>query len=94
MNHSIFEETIEQVQLPVEIEAMSVYRALEQVQDGRHNRGVRDMRGIDLDADLAGEISGNDQACGDCGVGALTGKVVEAGVAAHAAELPVCSDVQ
>jgi hypothetical protein len=32
---------MEQVNLPVEIDALSVYRALEHIEDGRHKRGVR-----------------------------------------------------
>jgi hypothetical protein len=41
MNYSTLDQTMEQVNLPVEIDALSVYRALEQVEDGRHKRGVR-----------------------------------------------------
>jgi hypothetical protein len=41
MNYSMLDEAIEQVELPVEIDALSVYRALEHIQDGRHKRGVR-----------------------------------------------------
>ena len=41
MNYSMLDEAMEQVQLPLEIDALSVYRALEQIQDGRHKRGVR-----------------------------------------------------
>jgi predicted transposase YbfD/YdcC len=41
MNYSTLEDTLAQVELPVEIEAWSVYRAFEQVQDGRGKRGVR-----------------------------------------------------
>jgi predicted transposase YbfD/YdcC len=41
MNYSMLEEAMEQVQLPVEIDALSVYRAMEHIQDGRHKRGVR-----------------------------------------------------
>ncbi len=41
MNYSMLEEAMEQVKLSVEIEAMSVYRAMEHIQDGRHKRGVR-----------------------------------------------------
>jgi hypothetical protein len=33
MNYNTFENTLEQVHLPLDIDAMSVYRALEQVQD-------------------------------------------------------------
>ena len=41
MNYSMLDEALEQVELPVEIDALSVYRALEHIQDGRHKRGVR-----------------------------------------------------
>ena len=41
MNYSMLEEAMEQVQPAVEIDAMSVYRAMEHIQDGRHKRGVR-----------------------------------------------------
>src|SRR6266699_5463665 len=41
MNYTTFEETLKQAGLPVEGDALSVYRAFEQVQDGRHKRGVR-----------------------------------------------------
>ncbi len=37
----MLDEAMEQVKLPVEIDALSVYRALEHIQDGRHKRGVR-----------------------------------------------------
>jgi predicted transposase YbfD/YdcC len=41
MDYSTFEETVEQGQWPMEIDALSVYRTFEQVIDGRHKRGVR-----------------------------------------------------
>jgi len=41
MNYSMLEEAMAQVDLPLEIDALSVYRAFEQVEDGRHTRGVR-----------------------------------------------------
>jgi len=41
MNYTTFEEAMKQADLPVEGDALSVYRAFEQVQDGRHKRGVR-----------------------------------------------------
>jgi predicted transposase YbfD/YdcC len=37
----MLDEAMEQVKLPVEIDALSVYRAMEHIQDGRHKRGVR-----------------------------------------------------
>src|SRR5260370_40292804 len=41
MNYTTLQEAVEQADLPVEVETLSVYRAFEQVQDGRHKRGVR-----------------------------------------------------
>src|SRR5258708_34385384 len=41
MNYSTLDQTMEQVNLPVEIDALSGYRALEQIEDGRPKRGVR-----------------------------------------------------
>jgi predicted transposase YbfD/YdcC len=41
MNYTTFQEAMEQADLPVEVDARSVYRAFEQVSDGRHKRGVR-----------------------------------------------------
>jgi predicted transposase YbfD/YdcC len=41
MNYSMLAEAMEQVNLGEEIDPLSVYRALEQVKDGRHKRGVR-----------------------------------------------------
>src|SRR5271157_6266447 len=41
MNYTTFQEAVEQAELPMEVDALSVYRAFEQVADGRHKRGVR-----------------------------------------------------
>lgn len=41
MNYTTVQEAVEQADLPVEIETWSMYRAFEQVTDGRHKRGVR-----------------------------------------------------
>jgi hypothetical protein len=41
MDYNTFQQTMEQIKLPDGGEALSVYRALEQVSDGRHKRGVR-----------------------------------------------------
>ena len=41
MNYSTLAEALDHVERPQEIEAWSVYRAFEQVQDGRAKRGVR-----------------------------------------------------
>jgi predicted transposase YbfD/YdcC len=41
MNYTPWEEIIQEADVPVEGDALSVYRAFEQVADGRHKRGVR-----------------------------------------------------
>ncbi len=41
MNYTTWEEIIQEADVPMEGETLSVYRAFEQVQDGRHKRGVR-----------------------------------------------------
>jgi predicted transposase YbfD/YdcC len=58
MNYSTFEERVEHIPVPVEIDAMSVYRALEQVQDGRHKRGVRYSVALILTLILLAKLAG------------------------------------
>src|SRR6266496_5253476 len=41
MNYTTWEEIIQEADVPMEGDVLSVYRAFEQVQDGRHKRGVR-----------------------------------------------------
>src|SRR5437016_5959209 len=41
MNYTTFEEALKQADLPLEGDALSVYRAFEHIEDGRHKRGVR-----------------------------------------------------
>lgn len=41
MNYNTFQEAMEQAGDEQQIDALSVYRAFEQIQDGRHKRGVR-----------------------------------------------------
>ena len=41
MNYTTLQEALQEAGLPAEGEVYSVYRAFEQVQDGRHKRGVR-----------------------------------------------------
>ena len=94
MNYTTLQEAVEQAELPVEVETWSVYRAFEQVQDGRHKRGVRYSVRIDLDADCVGQIGGDDHPVGDCGMGALASRVAEQGVAGDTNELSVRVDLQ
>src|SRR5205085_9315133 len=58
MNYSTLDAAMEQMNLPVEIDALSVYRALEQVQDGRHKRGVRYSVALIFTLILLGKAAG------------------------------------
>src|SRR6266705_266676 len=58
MNYSTLNEAMEQGKLAQEIDAMSVYRALEQVQDGRHKRGVRYSVALIFTLILLGKVAG------------------------------------
>ena len=58
MNYTTFEEAMKQADLPVEGDALSVYRALEQVQDRRHKRGVRYSVALIFTLILLGKVAG------------------------------------
>lgn len=58
MNYSTFEEAVEQGQWPIKIDVLSVYRAFEQIIDGRHKRGVRYRVEEILTLILLGKLAG------------------------------------
>ena len=58
MNYTTLQEAMEQAGLSEEIDALSVYRAFEQVQDGRHKRGVRYSVALILTLIVLGKLSG------------------------------------
>ena len=58
MNYSTLDAAMEQMNLPVEIDVLSVYRALEEVQDGRHKRGVRYSVALIFTLILLGKVAG------------------------------------
>src|SRR5712691_4359260 len=58
MNYTTLQETMEQGDLALEVDALSVYRAMEQVQDGRHKRGVRYSVALILTLIVLGKIAG------------------------------------
>jgi len=89
MNYSTLNEAMEQYQLAEEIDALSVYRALEQVQDGRHKRGVRYSVALIFTLIRLGQGGRNDDAPGDCAVGALASRVAEDSAAHSPQELSV-----
>lgn len=58
MNYNTLDGAMEQMDLPVEIDALPVYRAMEQVQDARHKRGVRDSVALIFTLILRGKWQG------------------------------------
>lgn len=58
MNYTTLTQSLSQEGLPVEIEALSVYRAFEQVQDGRQKRGVRYNVALVLTLLVLGKVAG------------------------------------
>lgn len=58
MDYSTFEQTMEQITIPDGLEALSVYRTLEQIKDGRHKRGVRYSVGLVLTLILLAKLAG------------------------------------
>jgi hypothetical protein len=58
MDYSTFQHTMEQIKVPEGSEALSVYRALEQVCDGRHKRGVRYSVALVLTLILVAKLAG------------------------------------
>jgi hypothetical protein len=92
MNYSMLDEATEQMKLPVEIDAMSVYRAMEHIQDGRHKRGVRYSVALIFTLLLLGKVAGMTTP-GNRGVGALASGQAEASAADHAHELPLRGDL-
>lgn len=58
MNYTTFEEAMKQAGLPVEVDAFSVYRAFEQIQDGRHKRGVRYSSALILTLIVLAKLAG------------------------------------
>src|SRR5579863_4286853 len=58
MDYSTFEQTLEQIRVPESQEALSVYRTLEQVSDGRHKRGVRYSVALVLSLILLAKLTG------------------------------------
>lgn len=58
MNYTTLEAAIEQAGVPVEGDALSVYRAFEQIQDGRHKRGVRYSSALILTLIVVAKLAG------------------------------------
>jgi hypothetical protein len=94
MNYNMFENTLERVHLPLDIDAMSVYRALEQVEDGRHKRGVRYSVALILTLILLAKVAGMTTPAAIAHWVRGLSELAEAGAADDAAELSTCGDVQ
>jgi hypothetical protein len=58
MNYTTWEELIQEADVPVEGDALSVYRAFEHVQDGRHKRGVRYSAALILTLIVLAKLAG------------------------------------
>ena len=58
MNYNTVQEAMEQVGWSQQIDALSVYRAFEQVEDGRHKRGGRYRMALILTLLLLGKLAG------------------------------------
>jgi hypothetical protein len=58
MNYTTLEAALEQAGLPVEVDALSVYRAFEQIQDGRHKQGIRYSSALILTLIVLAKLAG------------------------------------
>src|SRR6266496_6825516 len=58
MNYTTWEEIIQEADVPMEGDVLSVYRAFEQVQDGRHKRGVRYSMALILTLIVLAKLAG------------------------------------
>lgn len=58
MNHTTRKEATEDVEEPIKIEALSVYRACEQIPDGRAKRGIRYSVALVVTLILLGKLAG------------------------------------
>ena len=58
MNYNTLQEVMEQVADEQQIEALSVYRAFEQIEDGRHKRGVRYSSALILTLIVLAKLAG------------------------------------
>ena len=94
MNYTTLEEALEQAGLPVEMDAFSVYRAFEQIQDGRHKRGVRYSSALMVTLIVLARIGGDDDPGWHSRMGAVAGGMVEPGIAQSTWLLSVRGDLQ
>ena len=58
MNYTTLEAALEQAGLAMEVDALSVYRAFEHIQDGRHKQGVRYSSALILTLIVLAKLAG------------------------------------
>ena len=75
-----------------QIDALSVYRAFEHIDYGRHKRGVRYRLALILTLIVLGKVR-DDDAGRNSGVGALVSRVAERSATLQTQELSLHSDV-
>jgi len=78
---------------PVEIDALSVYRAMEQIQDGRHKRGVRYSVALILTLILLGKVAGMTTPLAIAEWVRRLSRVARGGAADHTENISVCGDL-
>jgi hypothetical protein len=93
MDSSTDEQLVGQHEWPKEIEAKSLYRALEQVKDGRGRRGVRYSVAFVLTLILLGKLVGEVKLSGIAKSGALAQRVDQAAFGAGARHAAVCRNL-
>ena len=92
MNYSTLDQAIEQAELPVEIDALSVYRAFKQVEDGRHKRGLRYSVALILTLIVLAKLAGMTTPAAIAEWVRLLSSMGAPGLAGHAADLSLRFD--
>ena len=93
MNYTTLQEALTQAESTVEVDAQSVYRAFEQVSDGRHKRGVRYSVALLLTLIVLAKLAGMTTPLAIAEWVRRLSQVAEGGVADHAGELSMRGDL-
>ncbi len=93
MNYTTLEESMNQVDRLQDIEAMSVYRAFEQIEDGRHKRGVRYRLALLLTLLVLGKLAGMTSLAGIAEWVRLRARAAQRGLAHQPPKLSLCGDL-
>src|SRR5205823_7624416 len=94
MNYNTLTEAIEQGGWDQQIDALSVYRAFEQVEDKRHKRGVRYSVALILTLVVVGKLAGMTTLWGIAEWVRRLNRVAQRSVAYCTQELSLCGDLQ